>query len=285
MTEGVPVDRGGSIRVGEWRVRRVGLGTNRVTDTPVVRAFLRHAMESGIDFLDTADVYMSGVSEETIGAVLPGAPGARLVATKGGLVRTPQGYEPDGTPEHLREAVHRSLARLRRDRLDLYFLHRVDPRVPIEVSMDTLKELQQAGQIGQLGVSNVSVAELERARREARIVCVQNRYNVVDREHEDVLRYCEEHGLAFIPWSPLQRGRIAVPGPLIEVAQRRGVTPYQVALAWLLQRSPVILPIPGTLSDEHLQENLAAVELKLDRDEVRELDSCEVTRPSGRDGA
>lgn len=280
MPETAETERASSIRLGDRTVHRIGLGTNRVTDTPKVRAFLRRAMELGVDFVDTADVYTSGASEATIGEVFSRGAGDPLIATKGGLVRTAQGYEPDGRPEHLRQAVGASLHRLRRDRLDLYHLHRVDPRVPIEESLGVLKEFQDAGIVGQIGVSNVSVPELERALRVVRVVSVQNQYSVIDREHEDVLRYCEEHDLVFIPWSPFHRGEIAASAPLTKLAKNRGVAPQQIALAWLLQRSPVILPIPGTLSESHLEENLAAEDMRLDPDELRELDECAATRSS-----
>jgi len=271
---------GDSVLIGDRRVHRIGLGTNRVTDTAANRAFLRRAVELGVDFIDTADVYMSGESEVTIGAVFQGAPSDPLVTTKGGLVRVEGRYEVDGRPAHLRETLELSLRRLRTERLDLYLLHRVDPRVPVEESLGVLREFQDAGRIRQIGVSNVSVSELERARRVARIVCVENRYNIVDREAEDVLRYCEEREIVFIPWFPLLRGKIATSGPLARIAERQGVTPHQVALAWLLQRSPVMLPIPGTLSEVHLKENLAAGAVRLDVEAVHELDRYASAVPS-----
>jgi pyridoxine 4-dehydrogenase len=264
----------GSIRIGDRMVHRLGLGTNRVTNTPATLRFLRRAVELGIDFIDTADVYQSGASEETIGEALPPAGPDVLVATKGGLLRTPSGYEANGQPEHLRQAIESSLQRLRRDRLDLYYLHRVDARVPIEESLAVIRDAQKNGRIRHVGVSNVTVSELERARKVVKIVSVQNRFNVIEREHEDVLKYCETHGIVFVPWTPLVRGKIEDSKPLKSLARRRGVKLHQLALSWLLRRSPVILPIPGTLSEEHLKENLAAVNLSLDADEMSELDQC-----------
>jgi len=267
-----------SIQLAGRAVHRIGLGTNRVTNTPAIRSFLHRAMELRIDFFDTADVYTSGESEATLGAVLPRDPPAPLVATKGGLIRTAQGYEADGRPAHLEAAVEGSLRRLGSEQLELYFLHRVDPRVTLEESLSALKELQLAGRIRHIGISNVSLAELERARRVVRIVCVQNRYNLTEREHEDVLHYCEDHEIVFIPYMPFRRGKVEPVGVLSEIADHHGVSPYQVALAWLLRRSPVMLPIPGTLSEEHLTQNLGAATLKLDTEERRTLDECAGTR-------
>ena len=264
----------GSIRLGDRNLRRLGLGTNRVTPSAEGRAILRRAVDLGVNFIDTADVYQSGASEQTIGEVLPGSMGDVLVATKGGMTRSKAGFGSDGRPEHLREAVEQSLRRLRRDRIDLYQLHRVDPQTPIEESLGVLRDFQRAGRIRHLGVSNVTVAELERARKVVTVVSVQNRYNLGQRENEDVLRYCEANGIVFIPWCPLQRGRLENEPALTSIANRRGVTSSQVALAWLLQRSPVMLPIPGTLSEKHLIENLAAAEMTLDPDEMLELDAA-----------
>ncbi len=274
MTDSGPGKSAGSVTLGDRTVHRIGLGTNRVTNTPAVREILRRAVDLGVDLVDTADVYQHGSSEETIGEALPPTTADVVVATKGGLIRTEQGYAPDGRPEHLSHAFEESLRRLRRDRVDLYYLHRVDPRVPIEESLGTLRDLQKQGRIRHIGVSNVTVPELERARRVVTVVAVQNRFNVFEREHEEVLRYCEVHSIPFVPWFPLFRGKLEQSKPLNLVAQKRGVTPHQVALAWLLRRSSVMLPIPGTLSERHLEENLAAADLALDEDEARSLDAC-----------
>ena len=276
----ISAEPAGSIRLGERRVHRIGLGTDRVTDTPAVRTFLRRAVELGVNFVDTADVYMSGASEATIGAVLSQPTPTVLVATKGGLTRTSRGYEEDGRPDHLRRAVETSLRRLRVDRLELYYLHRVDPHVSLEESLGSLRELQKEGRIRDIGISNVTLPQLERARRLVSIASVQNRYSVMEREHEDVLRFCEDRGIVFVPWTPFVRGRILDSSPLTQMAEGRGLTPHQLALAWLLHRSPVILPIPGTLSEGHLEENLAAANATLDADEVRELGECSAARPS-----
>ena len=275
-----------SIRLGDRTVHRLGLGTNRVTPSAEGRAILHRAIDLGVNFIDTADVYQSGASEETIGEVVPPSMNDVLVATKGGMIRTAEGLGTDARPEHLREAFEHSLRRLRRDRIDLYQLHRVDPRTPIEESLGVLREFQREGRIRHVGVSNVTLPELERARKVVTVVSVQNRYNLLEREGEEVLRYCETQGIAFIPWFPLQRGRLANEPTLNAIAGRRGVTPQQVALAWLLQRSPAILPIPGTLSEKHLSENLAAPGITLGAEEIQQLDGLSTPRaePSSKFG-
>lgn len=269
----------GWIRVGNRTVRRLGLGTNRVTLSPEGRTILHRAVELGVNFIDTADVYQSGSSEEAIGDVVPSSMSEVLVATKGGMIRTSEGLGTDARPEHLREAFENSLRRLRRDRIDLYQLHRVDPRAPIEDSLGVLRDFQREGRIRHIGVSNVCLAELERAQRVVTVASVQNRYNLLERDGEDVLRYCTSHDIPFIPWFPLQRGRLASEPTLSAIALRRGVTPQQVALAWLLQHSPVMLPIPGTLSETHLRENLGAIDVNLDPEEIQRLDTV-----TNRDG-
>lgn len=261
------------IRLGDQTVNRLGLGTNRVTPSEEGRTILRRAIDLGVNFIDTADIYQAGASEEAIGEVVPPSINDVLVATKGGMSRTSEGLGTDARPEHLREAFENSLRRLRRDRIDLYQLHRVDPRAPIEESLAVLRDFQREGRIRQVGVSNVSLPELERARKVVTVASVQNRYNLLERESEDVLRYCEAQGIAFIPWFPLQRGRLSNERTLASLARDRGATPQQVALAWLLQRSPVMLPIPGTLSEVHLRENLDAIDLVLDSQEIRQLDA------------
>lgn len=271
MTREISLAHAGSVRVGNRTVRRMGLGTNRLTDTEPGRALLRQALEWGVNFIDTADVYQSTASETTIGKTLGGEAHDVLVATKGGMVRTPDGLGAKGDPEHLRQALEGSLQRLRTHRIELYQLHRVDPQVPIETSVRALKEMQDAGLIRWIGLSNVTVEEIERARQVANIVSVQNRYNIVEREHEKVLEYCHRESITFIPWTPLLRGHVAQSKTLAEVAARLEVTPHQLALRWLLARSPVVLPIPGTLSVAHLQENLAAAEIELSDDDLRRL--------------
>jgi pyridoxine 4-dehydrogenase len=236
-------------------------------------AVLRRALELGVNLIDTADSYGPNVSEELIAEALHPYPEGLVIATKGGLIRTGPGEWPaDGHPEHLREACEGSLRRLRLDRIDVYQLHRPDPRVPYAESVGALKELRDEGKIRHVGVSNVSVEQLRMAREIVPVVSVQNRYSLADRHAEDVLEACERDGLGFIPWWPLSAGRLAEPGgPVAELAERHDATPAQVAIAWLLARSEAMLPIPGTGSVQHLEENLAAARLELGEDEVREL--------------
>jgi pyridoxine 4-dehydrogenase len=271
MAGTVSAARAGLVQLGDRAVYRLGLGTNRLTDTEQGHALLRRAIELDVNFIDTADVYQSNASETTIGNTLGSKEGNIVVATKGGMVRTPGGSGADGHPEYLRHAVEESLRRLKVDCIELYQLHRVDPNVPIETSVGALKELQAEGKIRRIGVSNVTVEELERARGVAPIVSVQNRYNLVERAQEPVLEYCEDHSIVFIPWTPLVRGDPSRAKALAEMATRYKVSPQQLALRWLLRRSPVVLPIPGTLSPAHLEENLAAAEIPLSDDDYHQL--------------
>jgi pyridoxine 4-dehydrogenase len=259
---------------GDLEVRRLGFGAMRITgrgiwgppdDPDEARAVLRRVVELGLNLIDTADSYGPEVSENLIAETLYPYPDGLVIATKGGLRRTGPGQWPrDARPERLKECCEGSLRRLRLERIDLYQLHSPDPAVPLEDSLGALKELQDEGKIRHIGISNVSLDELERARELVDVVTVQNRYNLVDRHSEDVLDACEAAGIGFIPWFPLATGDLARPGgPLDEVARARDATPGQVALAWLLARSPVMLPIPGTSSVEHLEENVAAAELHL----------------------
>jgi pyridoxine 4-dehydrogenase len=262
----------------DLEVRRLGFGAMRITgdgiwgppaDEDAARGLLRRVVELGLNLIDTADSYGPEVSENLIAEALHPYPDGLVIATKGGLTRTGPGQWPrDGRPEHLREACEASLTRLKLDRIDLYQLHSPDPKVPFEDSVGALKELQEDGKIRHIGVSNVSVDELERARRIVDVVTVQNRYNLTDRSSEDVLDACEQAGIGFIPWFPLARGSLAEPGgALEEVAHAHDATPGQVTLAWLLARSKVMLPIPGTSSAEHLEQNVAAEELILSDEE------------------
>jgi aryl-alcohol dehydrogenase-like predicted oxidoreductase len=236
---------------------------------------LRRAVDLDVDFIDTADSYGPHVSERLIAEALYPYPDDLVIATKGGLTRSgPDQWHPDGRPEHLREACEGSLARLRLERIEIYQLHRVDPKVPMEESIGALVELRAEGKISQIGLSNVSVAQLRRAREITPIVSVQNRYSLADRASEDVLEECERERLAFIPWYPLATGNLARPGgALATVAERHGATPAQVALAWLLHHSPVMLPIPGTSSVEHLEENVGAAGIELSPGEVAEMEA------------
>ena len=268
---------------GDLPVRRLGYGAMRITgpgiwgdppDREGAKALLRRVLELGITLIDTADSYGPNVSEELIAEALHPYPEEVVIATKGGLLRTGPGQWPtDGRPEHLKEACEGSLRRLRVDRIDLYQLHRPDPAVPYEDSVGALAELREQGKIRHVGVSNVSVEQLATANAIVPVVSVQNRYNLADRASEDVLEVCERDGVAFLPWFPLATGDLAKPGsPLDEVASRLDVPPSHVALAWLLRHSPVNLPIPGTSSVDHLEENVAAAGLELSPEDVQALD-------------
>ena len=270
---------------GELTVRRLGFGAMRITgdgiwgppkDHDGVIATLRRAVELGINLIDTADSYGPYVSEELIAEALHPYPDDLVIATKGGLTRGgPSQWAPDGRPEHLREACEGSLKRLQVDRIDLYQLHSPDRNVPYEESVGALKELQEEGKIRLIGVSNVSVEQLETAREIVQVVSVQNRFNLTDRSTEDVLERCQELGLGFIPWFPLAAGSLAEHGgPLAEIAAHHDAAPGQIAIAWLLARSDVMLPIPGTSSVDHLEENIAAAAIELNDEEVAELNEA-----------
>ena len=235
---------------------------------------VRRAVELGINFIDTADSYGPGVSEEIIAEALHPYPAGLVIATKGGFERPgPDRWVENGKPEHLRSACAGSLRRLRLDRIDLYQLHRIDPKVPAEDQLGTLKDLQAQGKIRHIGLSEVSVRQIQQAQAIVPIVSVQNRYSLADRGSEDVLEYCEKESIGFIPWFPLAAGRLSGPdSPVTRLAAQLNATPSQVALAWLLVRSPVMLPIPGTSSVKHLEENVAAAGLKIDENTMRELD-------------
>jgi pyridoxine 4-dehydrogenase len=278
----------GSVMIGgELPVHRLGFGAMRITgpdiwgpprDAAEARRVLRRAVELGVNFIDTADSYGPGASEELIAEALHPYPPGLVIATKGGIVRPkPARWDPDCRPEHLRAACEASLKRLRLERLDLYQLHTIDPRVRLEDSIGELVRLQAEGKIRHIGVSNVRVAELDRARRLAKIVSVQNRYNVGDRTSDPVLAACERDGLVFIPWRPLAQGAgemMSTGGPLIalsRLASRQGLSRSQAAIAWLLARSPVMLPIPGTSKSGHLEENVAAAAVTLTAEEMRAI--------------
>ncbi len=267
---------------GELTVNRLGFGAMRITgdgiwgppkDPASALAVLRRATELGVNFIDTADSYGPYVSEELIAKALAPYPEDLVIATKGGWNRPGPGqWTHDASPEHLRKAFEGSLKRLRLERVDVYQLHVPDPVVPFDSSVETLAELQTEGKIRFIALSNVTKEHIERARKIAPIVSVQNRYGFADREWDYVVDYCERNGIAFIPWSPLGSGKVG--GMLLErIAQAHQNTPMQVALAWLLKRSPIMLPIPGTSSIEHLEENVQAASLRLSDDEYRELTS------------
>jgi aryl-alcohol dehydrogenase-like predicted oxidoreductase len=231
-------------------------------------------VELGVNFIDTADSYGPNVSEEIIAEALYPYPAGLVIATKGGFERSgPNKWVENGKPEHLRSACEGSLRRLRLEQIDLYQLHRIDPKVPAEDQLGTLEDLQTQGKIKHIGLSEVSVKQIQHARMIVPVVSVQNRYSVTDRGSEDVLQYCEKEKLGFIPWFPLAAGRVSdASSPIGRVAAKLKATPSQVALAWLLSRSPVMLPIPGTSSVTHLEENVAAAELKINTATLQELD-------------
>jgi aryl-alcohol dehydrogenase-like predicted oxidoreductase len=277
-------DAAGTLRVGgDLSVSRLGFGAMRITGAGIwgepqepaeARRVLRRAIELGVNFIDTADAYGPEVSERLIAEALHPYPPGLVIATKGGMIRpSASQWMADGRPEHLREACEASLRRLKLPRIDLYQLHAIDSKVPLEDSLGELARLQQEGKIRHVGVSNFGVAELERALRVVPVVSVQNRYNVADRSSEPVLAACAQRGLAFIPWAPIARGSADTlengsRKALEKTAADHGVSVLQVAIAWLLAKSPAMLPIPGTSSVPHLEENVAAADVKLSAAEI-----------------
>ena len=284
MTDARPVERSGTFRLGALEVHRLGYGAMQLTgrgiwgppaDEDEAVRVLRRAVELGVDFVDTADSYGPYVSEELVRRALHPY-GDVVVATKAGLVRTGPGrWHPVGRPEYLRQECEMSLRRLGAESIDLFQLHRIDPAVPADEQFGLLAELRNEGKVREVGLSEVSVAELEAARAVVPVVSVQNLFNLVERKSEDVLEHCSAEGIGFIPWFPIASGDLARPdGPLASVTAELGATPAQVALAWLLHRSPVVLPIPGTSSVAHVEENCAAAELALDESQLRLLDTA-----------
>ena len=268
---------------GDLPVHRLGYGAMRITgegvwgepkDAASAKKVLKRAVELGVNFIDTSDAYGPEVSERLIGEALAPYAGGVVIATKGGLTRQGPGkWLPVGRPEYLQQQVEMSLRRLKLDRIELWQLHRIDPKVQVEESLGAIKDFQKAGKIRHVGLSEVKPHEIEQARKVIDIVSVQNRYNIGDREHEDTLEYCEKHNIAFIPWYPVAAGKLAQPGgKLDQAAKQHGVTVSQLSLAWLLQRSQVILPIPGTSSVEHLEENVGAAQVELSAAEWKEIE-------------
>jgi aryl-alcohol dehydrogenase-like predicted oxidoreductase len=268
---------------GDLTVNRMGFGAMRLTgegiwgepkDPAEARRVLRRAVDLGVNFIDTADAYGPEVNERLIAETLHPYPRGLVIATKGGQTRPSAGqWVPDGRPEHLREACEGSLKRLKLERIDLYQFHWPDPKVPVEDSVGELARLRTEGKIRHVGVSNFSADELQRVRRIVPIVSVQNRYNVADRASEDVLAVCTREGIAFIPWAPIARGSVEklVSDGLEAVAKQHAASVFQVAIAWLLAKSPVMLPIPGTSSVAHVEENIAAARLKLGAEDLARL--------------
>ena len=281
---GSPAAQSGTFGIGgDLPVHRLGFGAMRITgkgvwgppeDHDEAIRVLRRCLDLGINFIDTADSYGPEVSERLIAEALHPYPAGLVIATKAGLRRPgPDQWREDGRPEYLRAQVESSLQRLRLERIDLLQLHRIDPKVPMEDQIGALARLQQEGKILHIGLSEVSVEQITAVRRIVDVVTVQNLYNLANRKSEGVLEYCEAEEIGFIPWFPLATGDLAAPGgPLARAADRLGARPSQMALAWLLHRSPVMLPIPGTSRVKHLEENAAAASLRLDEEAMRELD-------------
>ena len=273
-----PAAGAGTFTLGDKTVARMGFGAMRITgkgiwgqpeDPESCKRVLTRALELGVNLIDTADSYGPEVSENLIAEALHPYPEDVVIATKGGLTRSGPGrWDPDCSPSHLRSACEASLRRLQLDTIEIYQLHTVDRKVPYEESIGALKELQEEGKVRHIGVSNVSVANLGKARGMIDVVSVQNRYSPANRSDEDVLEECERLGIGFLPWNPIDAGELSAAGPLDEVCSHIDASPVQVALAWLLHKSKVMLPIPGTSSVEHLEENVAAAEISLSKDQM-----------------
>jgi len=276
-------DQSGTFQIGAHAVNRLGFGTMQLTgrgvwgppaDPAEAVRVLRRAVDLGVNFIDTADSYGPIVAEQLIAEALHPYPENLIIATKAGLTRQgPDQWLPVGRPEYLRQQAELSLRHLKLDRIPLYQLHRIDPKVALEDQIGELVALQQEGKIGHIGLSEVDTEQLKRAQRLATIVTVQNRFNLIDREAEPLLDYSAANGIGFIPWFPLATGELSGPNSVLgELATKHGVSPSQLALAWLLRKSPVMLPIPGTSSVAHLEDNLAAAEIELSDEEFAELD-------------
>jgi pyridoxine 4-dehydrogenase len=250
-----------SLTIAGTEVSRIGLGTNRLTPTPENLAFLREAVEAGLSLIDTAHLYTDGDSERAIGEAFSPAPDGLVIATKGG-------YGGGASPDELRQQLEQSFVSLKTGTIDLYYLHRVDPETPLEQSLGVIAEYRDAGKIADVGISAVDVGQIEAARKVLPIAAVQNHYNLSERGDDDVVDYCEENEIVFVPYYPL---KMEAPPAMDEIAERHGATHSQIALAWLLRRSPAMLPIPGTRSIEHLRENLGALEIELSDDEFSAL--------------
>ncbi|MGC2399430.1 MAG: aldo/keto reductase [Acidobacteriaceae bacterium] len=270
---------------GDLTVNRLGFGAMRITGPGIwgepenreeARRVLQRAVELGVNFIDTADAYGPEVSEDIIAEALYPYPKDLVIATKGGFARSgPNKWEAVGRPEYLRQCVEMSLRRLKVERIELYQLHRIDPKVPVEESLGALKDFQKAGKIRHIGLSEVSPEEVDRARKTVEIVSVQNQFNLSFRKHDKVLEYCERHKLGFIPWFPVAAGKLAQPGgPLDKAAHQHRATVAQISIAWLLHRSRVMLPIPGTSSVKHLEENVASADVHLSAEEWKAIEDA-----------
>lgn len=280
-----PIESSGTFHIGDTTVHRLGFGAMRITgkgiwgppkDHGEAIRVLRKAVELGVDFIDTADSYGPYISEELIREALHPYPVKLFIATKAGLTRTgPDQWHPVGRPEYLRQECEMSLRRLGVERIDLFQLHRIDSKVPASEQFGLLRDLQKEGKVLHVGLSEVSVPEIQSARKVVAIATVQNKFNLTDRASEPVVDYCEKEKIGFIPWFPIASGELARPGGVVDrIAHATGASPAQVALAWLLFRSPVILPIPGTSTVKHLEENCGAAEVKLTKEQVAELSAA-----------
>jgi pyridoxine 4-dehydrogenase len=270
---------------GDLEINRLGFGAMRIVgegvwdepkDAENSKRVLKRAVELGVNFIDTSDAYGPDVSERLIAEALAPYPKGLVIATKGGLTRQGPGkWQPLGRPDYLIQQVEMSLRLLKEETIQLWQLHRIDPQTSVEESLGVIKDFQKQGKIRHVGLSEVKVPEIEQARKVVDIVSVQNKYNLSDRAHEDVLEYCEKNGIAFIPWFPVAAGKLAQPGGVLDAAAKKhGATVGQLSLAWLLQHSPVILPIPGTSSVEHLEENVKAVDVTLSDAEWAEIEAA-----------
>lgn len=271
-----------TLNLGSLTVNRLGYGTMRLVgegawgepeNREEARLILRRAVESGINFIDTADAYGPNIAEELIYEALHPYPADLVIATKGGITRqAPAKAAPVGRPEYLHQCVEMSLRRLHLETIPVYQLHRVDPKVPLEDSLGKLVQLQGEGKLQHIGLSEVTIEQIQQAQKITPIVSVQNKYNLTERKHEGVLDFCTRNKIAFIPWYPIDAGRLNQPnGPFSSIATAKNVTTAQLSLAWLLQRSPKMLPIPGTYSLEHLRENIASADIELSEDEMDEI--------------
>jgi pyridoxine 4-dehydrogenase len=278
----------GTVSIGkDLTVNRLGFGAMRLTgegiwgdpkDSAECKRVLKRLPDLGVNFIDTADAYGPEVSENLIAEALHPYPKGLVIATKGGLTRQgPNLWTPVGRAEYLRQQLEMSLRRLKLERIDLYQLHRFDPKVPVEESLGELKKMQEEGKIRHIGISETSVAEIQQAQKIVSVVSVQNQYNISDRQHEDVVAYCTKNKIVFIPWFPLAAGELTKPGSVLDrLATAHKLTKSQIAVAWLLRRSPVMLPIPGTSQVSHLEQNVAAAELKLEESEWQSLEQAAV---------
>jgi pyridoxine 4-dehydrogenase len=283
-TKEINAAAGGTFALGgDLKINRLGYGAMRITgdgiwgepkDPETAKKVLRRAVELGVNFIDTADSYGPEVSERLIGEALVPYAKNLIIATKGGLTRSgPNAWAAVGRPEYLRQCVELSLRRLKTERIDLWQLHRIDPKVPVEESLGAIKDLQKEGKIHHVGLSEVNAKEIEQAQKVLPIVSVQNEYNIGNRKHEETLLYCQKHNLGFIPWFPVAAGKLArAGGPLDKAAKQHKATVAQLSLAWLLHHSPVMLPIPGTASIAHLEENIASANMEFSADEWRAIE-------------